>query len=182
MHDRIAELAGLRAELAACRTGPRETRRDKTDQVQAQIDRVRGELEAQAEQLDARAEALAAGGQDIPAAEAATAARALRTVLDDDQGTEDVPPHDPPPPEPGPFDPREHGVEDVRAHLDSADENEVMRVLDAEAAAKKPRKSLTEQREAFLTAARARAGATRPGGTPQTTQAPSAPEQRTGGA
>lgn len=182
MHDRIAELAGLRAELATCKTGPRESRRGKTGEVLEQIARVRGELDANAEQLEARAEALAAGGQDVPAAEAAVAARAVRQVLDDDQVDDGEAPADTPPPtpDPGPFDPLAHGVDDVRAHLDTADEDEVTRVLDAEAAGKK-RKSLLEQREAFVAAARSRATATPPGGDPQTTQAPTAPEQRTGG-
>lgn len=85
MHDRVAELTGLRAELANCVNGPRESRRDKADEVQAQIDRVRGELETEAESLEARAESLAEGGQDVPAAQAAVAAREIRAALGEDE-------------------------------------------------------------------------------------------------
>ncbi|MFG2722709.1 hypothetical protein ACGFW5_31085 [Streptomyces sp. NPDC048416] len=81
MHDRIAELAGLRAELATCKNGPRETWRDKTDEVQAQIDRVRGELDEAAEALETQSTTLADGGQDVRAAEAAVEARRIRAVL-----------------------------------------------------------------------------------------------------
>lgn len=91
MHDRVAELAGLRAELATCENGPRESRRDKTGEVQEQIDRVRGELEKEAEQLEARAEALAENGQDVPAAQAAVAAREIRTALQGDEPADESP-------------------------------------------------------------------------------------------
>lgn len=91
MHDRVAELAGLRAELAICENGPRESRRDKTGEVREQIDRVRGDLEAEAEKLDERAEELAAKGQDVPAAEAATAAREIRTALQGDEPAAESP-------------------------------------------------------------------------------------------
>lgn len=47
-----------------------------------------------------------------------------------------------------PFDPAQHGVEDVLAHLGEADHDEAVRVLDAEASAKKPRSS---KREDLLT-------------------------------
>jgi hypothetical protein len=79
MHDRVAELAGLRNELASCTNGPR------ANEVQDQIDRVRGELTAEAEKLDDRAEHLAEAGQDIPAAQAAVAAREIRTALQADE-------------------------------------------------------------------------------------------------
>ncbi|MGW1892141.1 hypothetical protein ACWCP6_18055 [Streptomyces sp. NPDC002004] len=81
MHDRIAELAGLRTELAICENGPRESRRDKTDEVRAEITRVRDELENEAEKLEKRSEDLASNGQDVAAAEAAAAARGIRTSL-----------------------------------------------------------------------------------------------------
>lgn len=79
MHDRVAVLAGLRNELASCTNGPRES------EVKAQIERVRGELTAEAEKLDDRAEHLAEAGQDVPAAQAAVAAREIRTALQADE-------------------------------------------------------------------------------------------------
>jgi hypothetical protein len=91
MHDRVAELAGLRNELAICENGPRESRRDKTGEVREQIDRVRGDLDAEAEKLEERAEELAAKGQDVPAAEAATAAREIRTALAGDAPADESP-------------------------------------------------------------------------------------------
>lgn len=81
MHDRIAELVGLRAELALCENGPRESRRAVADQVQAEIDRVRKDLEAKADSLDIEAEELTDKGQDVPAAQAAVEAREIRAVL-----------------------------------------------------------------------------------------------------
>lgn len=51
-----------------------------------------------------------------------------------------------------PFDPAQHGVEDVLAHLDEADLDEATRVLDAEAAARKPRVGITSKREEILAA------------------------------
>lgn len=84
MHDRIAELAGLRAELATCKNGPRDTWRGKTDEVQEQIDRVRGELSTEAEALEEQAQTLGESGQDGRAAEAAVAARHIRAVLVED--------------------------------------------------------------------------------------------------
>lgn len=47
------------------------------------------------------------------------------------------------------FDPGEHDVKGVLAHLDGADEPETRRVLDAEAAGKN-RKGITDQRDAIL--------------------------------
>jgi dsDNA-specific endonuclease/ATPase MutS2 len=84
MHDRVAELAGLRNELAICTNGPRESRRDKADEVQEQIDRVRGELETEVEQLETRAEQLLANGHDGLAGEATEQARTIRETLDAD--------------------------------------------------------------------------------------------------
>ncbi|WP_326592843.1 hypothetical protein [Streptomyces brevispora] len=73
------------------------------------------------------------------------------------------------PPAPGPqepdspvFDPSEHVVLQVIAHLAEADEDETARVLDAEEQGEK-RKSLVERREEFLAEARQRA-AGGPGG------------------
>ncbi|MFE4548868.1 hypothetical protein [Streptomyces sp. NPDC056785] len=54
--------------------------------------------------------------------------------------------------EEGPFDPAKQKVEDVLAYLDGADLDEATRVLDAEAAAKTPRVSITSQREEILAA------------------------------
>lgn len=51
-----------------------------------------------------------------------------------------------------PFDPAKYGVEDVLAHLDEADLVEATRVLDSEAAAKKPRVGITSKREEILAA------------------------------
>jgi len=85
MHDRIAELAGLRAELAICTNGPRESRRADAEHVQEQLDRVRGELQEQAEGLEKQAEELLANGQDGAAGEASEQARAIREALDTDQ-------------------------------------------------------------------------------------------------
>jgi hypothetical protein len=56
-----------------------------------------------------------------------------------------------------PFDPTAAKAADVLAYLAGADETEALRVLDAEEAAKKPRASITKQREDILAAARERA-------------------------
>ncbi|MET9088140.1 hypothetical protein ABZX77_40725 [Streptomyces sp. NPDC004237] len=85
MHDRVAELAGLRNELAICKNGPRESRRDKADEVQEQIDRVRAELQTEAERLQAEAEQLLEGGRDGLAGETTERARAIREALDADE-------------------------------------------------------------------------------------------------
>ncbi|MFE5662453.1 hypothetical protein ACFQ7W_00785 [Streptomyces niveus] len=61
------------------------------------------------------------------------------------------------PDDPGLFDPAAHDLLGVMAHLAESDEAETARVLDAEAAAKKPRKGLTERREELLLEARTRA-------------------------
>ncbi|MGW1437223.1 hypothetical protein ACWD7M_18470 [Streptomyces griseus] len=59
------------------------------------------------------------------------------------------------------FDPAEHTVLQVIAHLAEADEDETARVLDSEATGEK-RKGLLERRDEFLAEARQRAGG--PGG------------------
>lgn len=184
MHDRIAELRGLRTELATCLTGHRLSRRAVADQVREQIDRVRQLLETEAEAHESRAEALAGAGQEHAAANAATAARELRAVLDEDQADDDQAPPDPEP-DPGPgggFDPKGASVEEVRAHLADADQAEVERVLVLEAAGKK-RKGVLADGEQLLAAARARTGSTAgPGGPATNTAAPAAPETRNGDA
>ncbi|MFD0437008.1 hypothetical protein [Streptomyces chartreusis] len=55
------------------------------------------------------------------------------------------------------FDPADHKVDEILAYLATADEEEVLRVLDAEAAAKKPRSSLLNARDTLLAEARERA-------------------------
>lgn len=88
MHDRVAELAGLRVELATCENGPRQSRREATDEVRAQIERVRGELDEAAEALEAQSTTLADSGLDVRAAEAAVEARRIRTVLAEGEDSE----------------------------------------------------------------------------------------------
>ncbi|MER7967781.1 hypothetical protein ABTX35_01990 [Streptomyces sp. NPDC096080] len=66
-------------------------------------------------------------------------------------------------PDPDAFDPGEHTVLQVIAHLAEADEGETLRVLDAEASGEK-RKGLLERQEEFLQEARQRAAAAGPGG------------------
>ncbi|MFJ8049304.1 hypothetical protein [Streptomyces luteogriseus] len=61
------------------------------------------------------------------------------------------------------FDPAEHTVLQVIAHLAEADEGETARVLDAEAGGEK-RKGLLERREEFLDEARQRAAGGSGGG------------------
>ncbi|MCX5229676.1 hypothetical protein [Streptomyces sp. NBC_00233] len=51
-----------------------------------------------------------------------------------------------------PFAPAAHDVTDVLAYLEIADLDEALRVLDAEAAAKKPRTTITGKREDILAA------------------------------
>ncbi|WP_112490889.1 hypothetical protein [Streptomyces bacillaris] len=60
-------------------------------------------------------------------------------------------------PDPEAFDPAEHTVLQVIAHLAEADEEETARVLDAEASGEK-RKGLLERRDEFLSEAQQRAG------------------------
>lgn len=84
MHDRIAELRGLRNELAHCENGPREASRPRVDQVRERLDAVREQLAADAEALEARCAEQLAEGQDGAAAQSTIAARELRTALDED--------------------------------------------------------------------------------------------------
>ncbi|MEU1559511.1 hypothetical protein ABZ504_03195 [Streptomyces mirabilis] len=77
MHDRIAELCGLRNELAS-------SRRSNADEVQGQIDRVRGELEGQATALEGQAKGLIEQGQDGAAGQATEDARRIREALAED--------------------------------------------------------------------------------------------------
>lgn len=95
MHDRIAELRGLRAELDNCENGPRrETRAAAADDVRGQIDRLRAELAEDADRLDAEAGDLTEQGADGRAGDAAVAARVIRTALDADEKA-DADPDDP---------------------------------------------------------------------------------------
>lgn len=57
----------------------------------------------------------------------------------------------PPPADDKPYDPAEHGVEEILAYLDGASYEEAVRVLDAEAAGKN-RVTITSRREAVLAA------------------------------
>jgi len=82
MHDRIAELRGLQAELENCENGPRTSRSEAASEVRAQIERVRKELSDQADALDADAETLTDKGQDVAAATAAVDAREIRAALE----------------------------------------------------------------------------------------------------
>lgn len=86
MHDRIAELAGLRVELATCKNGPRG---DRADAVQEQIARVRGELEGRAAELEEQAGRLTEKGQDGPAGQATDDARRIREALAEDDADSD---------------------------------------------------------------------------------------------
>lgn len=52
----------------------------------------------------------------------------------------------------GPFDPSTAGVDAVLAYLDTADADEALRVLDAEAAGSKNRAGIVSKREAILAA------------------------------
>ncbi|MEU9199014.1 hypothetical protein [Streptomyces sp. NPDC048332] len=88
----------------------------------------------------------AAGGQAPPL----TQAQADPRTQEKDQGDPDT------------FDPAEHTVLQVMAHLAEADEDETARVLDAEAQGEQ-RKGLLERREEFVAEARQRA-AGGPGG------------------
>lgn len=57
------------------------------------------------------------------------------------------------------FDPAEHSVKDVLAYLEAADEQEVLRVLQAEESAPTPRKGIVAEQDAVLARARERAAA-----------------------
>ncbi len=95
MHDRIAELRGLRAELETAKNGPRrEQRKSAVAGIEQAIERVRGELAEDADRLDAEAGALAEQGQDGRAGDAAASARVIRTALKADEAA-DGDPEDP---------------------------------------------------------------------------------------
>ncbi|MFB7399781.1 hypothetical protein ACFCZR_06375 [Streptomyces rubiginosohelvolus] len=51
-----------------------------------------------------------------------------------------------------PYDPAEHSVEDVLTHLAGVEHDEAVRILDAEASAKKPRVGITGKRDEILAA------------------------------
>lgn len=92
MHDRIAELRGLRAELHHVQVGlRRETRKDDIDGIKQQIERVRDGLAEDADRLEAESADLAEQGQDGRAGDAAVAARVIRTALDADGKSEGDP-------------------------------------------------------------------------------------------
>ncbi|MGW3024829.1 hypothetical protein [Streptomyces sp. NPDC001221] len=78
MHDRIAELRGLRNELANCENGPR---RAAAEDVRAEITRVRGELEKQADQLEEQAKEHTEQGQEGLGGQVIEQARAIREAL-----------------------------------------------------------------------------------------------------
>lgn len=80
MHDRIAELRGLRAELDRHTQGGDS---DRAKQVTGEISRVTADVDAEIERLEDRAAELAELGQHFPAAERAEAARLLRAGLDE---------------------------------------------------------------------------------------------------
>lgn len=146
-HDLLAELAGYQAEYA------REDRNNRTERaaaVQEEIDRVRGAIEDKAEELEAKAAEHTDEGQDVRAAQAAVAARELRQALERD--TLLAPdPGGPRERETKVFVPYEHNVDEVLDYLNRCDDpDEVRRVLDAEAAAKKPRATITGARDEQL--------------------------------
>lgn len=146
-HDLLAELAGYQAEY------DREDRNGRTERaaaVREQIDRVREAVGAKAEALEADAAELVDEGQDARAGQALVDARELRRALDKD--TLLVPdPGGPREPEPNVFVPYEHNVDQVLDYLNRCgEEAEVLRVLDAEAAAKKPRASIVGVRDEQL--------------------------------
>ena len=92
MHDRIAELRGLRAELETATTGPRATqRKGSVPDIKAAIDAVRSELSGDADRLEAESADLADQGQDGRAGDAAVAARVIRTALEADEAAEGDP-------------------------------------------------------------------------------------------
>ncbi|MEU6098946.1 hypothetical protein [Streptomyces sp. NPDC047079] len=86
MHDRIAELRGLRNELANCENGPRrESRGAAAKDIRAEIARVRKELDEHADQLEGQAKELTEQGQDGLAGQATEDARAIRAALAEDE-------------------------------------------------------------------------------------------------
>ncbi|MFB7907649.1 hypothetical protein ACFC1T_14550 [Kitasatospora sp. NPDC056076] len=80
MHDRIAELRGLRTEHAI-HTQSRDS--DRAGQVEAAIARAVTAVDADIEHLENEAADLAERGQHFPAADRAEAARLLRAGLDE---------------------------------------------------------------------------------------------------
>jgi hypothetical protein len=94
-HDRLAELAALRAELDLCENGPRrQSRAGSADKVREHIERVRRELAEDADRLDADAGDLAEKGFDGLAGVAAVHAREIRAALDADEHGGDRPESD----------------------------------------------------------------------------------------
>jgi hypothetical protein len=92
MHDRIAELRGLRAELTTATDGPRaEQRKGSVPDIEAAIERLRGELSDDADRLEAESADLVDQGQDGRAGDAAVAARVIRTALEADAAAEGDP-------------------------------------------------------------------------------------------
>ncbi|MFD6421557.1 hypothetical protein [Streptomyces sp. NPDC060198] len=51
-----------------------------------------------------------------------------------------------------PYDPAEHSVEDVLAHLAGVEHDDAVRILDAEAGSRKPRVGITSKRDEILAA------------------------------
>ncbi|MGW4388207.1 hypothetical protein [Streptomyces sp. NPDC004685] len=95
---------------------------------------------------DEAAEGWADGERAELAPDDAPVTVALPVPVEEDQADDDAP-----------FDPAAAKVDEVLAYLATADETEALRVLDAEEAAKKPRASITKQREDILESARQRA-------------------------
>lgn len=92
MHDRIAELRGLRAELDNAQNGPRrETRKGAAGDIKEQIERLRSDLAEDADRLETESSDLADQGADGRAGEAAVAARVIRTALDADEAADSDP-------------------------------------------------------------------------------------------
>lgn len=85
-HDRIAELAGLRNELADALNGPRhEARKSAVSEVRGEIERVRGELKRDAKAAEQRAAELLKEGRDGLAEEARVLARNLLAAIGPDE-------------------------------------------------------------------------------------------------
>lgn len=84
-----------------------------------------------------------AGGQAPPLTQAQADPRAQEKSEETEEG--------------GGFDPAEHTILQVMAHLAEADEDETARILDLEAKAEKPRAGLIDRRAELLEEARKRA-------------------------
>ncbi|MFH8380642.1 hypothetical protein ACH4E7_06830 [Kitasatospora sp. NPDC018058] len=80
MHDRIAELRGLRAEHTI---HAQHQDNDRASQVEAAIGAVVAAVDADIERLETEAADLAEKGQHFPAADRAETARILRAGLDE---------------------------------------------------------------------------------------------------